>query len=91
MRPLLLTYALLCGADAASTHVMLNRGGQELWLPTQNPWAIDAIVGGQAVAAGLMLSWLDKHEHPKAARIIGWSIVGVRAVVVAHNLGQFAH
>lgn len=93
MKPLLLTLNLLCGADAASTHVGLVQGRnatvtgtREGFLPTQNPFVIDGIIAGQAVASSLALSWLDKHGHSRLARVIAWTSIGVHAVVVTRNI-----
>lgn len=87
MKPLLLILNLTLGADAASTHYALNHGAHELIL-SQNPWKTDAVLAGEAAGISLSLAWLDKRQHPKMARVVGWSFVAVRASVVASNLRQ---
>ena len=88
MKELLLTYTLLCGADAGLTHYGLAQGyTREAWLPTQNPWVIDGLVAGQATLAGWALSKQAK-THPKVARVIAWTIIGIRAGAVAWNVHQ---
>jgi hypothetical protein len=82
----LTTLAGTFAADAASTHYMLQGGAYEAVL-TQNGYVNDAIIAGEAVAVGIGLSrW--SHRHPTGALILGWTIVGVRGAVVAHNLDQ---
>lgn len=87
MKALLITFNLLCGADATTTHAILTRGGREVLLPTQNPWVVDGVVTGEAFAASKSLQVLSR-THPKTARIIGWSLVGLRSVVVVNNVHQ---
>ena len=88
MKELILTFNLLCGADTVSTHIVLHQGGHEFVLPSQNPWVIDGMVAGQAVLGSYALTRLDRNGHPKLARVIGWTLVGIRAVAVVHNVGQ---
>jgi hypothetical protein len=88
MKPLLLTLNLLCGADAASTHAILTHGGTERLLPTQNVWAIDAAVAGEAAGTSLIGAWLDRQRHPKIARAFLWGAIGVRAYAVTHNIRE---
>ena len=87
MTHLLLTLNILMGADATTTHVMLNRGGREVLLPTQNPWAINGIVAGEATAMTFGLTTLSK-EHPKLAKTLTWTLIGVRGAIVAHNVRE---
>jgi hypothetical protein len=91
MKPLLLTLNLLAVPDAAQTHYCLDAHAcHEAWIPSQNPWAIDASVAASAAAQSWILWTLDTHGHPKMARVIGWSLVAGRGAVLAHNL-QLAH
>lgn len=50
MKSLVLTFHLLCGADAGTTSYMLTHGSHELFYPTQNPVAASAMIEGQCVA-----------------------------------------
>jgi hypothetical protein len=87
MKPLLLTLNLLAVPDAVGTHVCIhNHTCHEAWIPTQNPWAIDASVMASAATQSWILSTLDKHGHPKMARVIGWSLIAGRGVVLVHNM-----
>ncbi len=87
MKPLLLTFNLLCGADAATTHYGLTHGAREIVL-SQNPWVDDAAVAGGAITATYGLLWFDAHEHPKLARVLAWTAIGIRAAAVANNVYQ---
>lgn len=87
MKPLLLTYALLCGADSATTYIALAHGGREVWLPTQNPYVIHATTAAQYAVFAWSLQDLNK-QHPKLARVVGWSVAAVRGVAVAYNVRQ---
>ena len=89
MKPLILTWVLMCGADAATTSAILNGGGREMVLPTQNPWVASAIIGGQATVGAITLSKLAI-RHPKLARWVGWTIVGIRATAVVYNSNQLS-
>jgi hypothetical protein len=84
MKPLLLSIFLSCGADATSTHLALTHGAHELVLPSQNPWVIDGIVAGESAAIAFGLHRLHK-THPKLAKALGWSIVGMRSSIAAYN------
>lgn len=86
MKPLLLTLNLLLGADATTTHYALNHGAHEFML-SQNPVVNDVILAGQAVGVSYELQWLNK-KHPKIAKVLGWSFVGVRGAIVVNNLRQ---
>jgi hypothetical protein len=87
MTHLLLTLNILLGADAATTHGILSRGGREVLLPTQNVWAIDGIVAAEGVGMSYGLSKLAV-EHPKLAKGLTWTLIGVRGAIVASNLRQ---
>jgi hypothetical protein len=78
---------LTCGGDTATTVHILRTGGVETWLPTQNPAAAGAIAGGTCVAGMHGVSKLAE-THPKAAKVVGWSLVAFRGSIVYHNLDQ---
>lgn len=84
LKPLLLTFQLLCVGDAVSTHVILDHGGHEIIFPTQNPWAIDGLVAGQAVAVSYVFSKTDT-RHPKLTRVALGGLIAVRVFAVIHN------
>ena len=89
MKSLILGIWLTYGSDAASTHYALTHyNGREALIPTQSPYAIDAVIIGEATLTSFSVNWLDKHEHPKVARIIGWTAVGLRGFVVVHNIKE---
>lgn len=87
MKPLVITLALLHGADAATTQSIINSGGHEALLPTQNVVAIDSIVAGEATTEIVALTRL-RRDHPKLALALGWSLVGIRGAIVASNVRQ---
>ncbi len=87
MKILLLSYLLLSGADATTTHIALNRGGREVLWPTQNPYLIDGLTAGQAIGVTGLATTLHK-GHPRLA--VGMLVVStvVRGVVVVSNIHQ---
>lgn len=87
MKPLLIVFGLTCAGDPITTHHILTHGGTEVWLPTQNPAAASAISAGTCIAGLVSLHGLSK-DHPKAARILGWTLVGLRGSIVASNVTQ---
>lgn len=90
MKPLILTLALLRGADAVTTVDLAHRyGGREAnpFMP-QNPEAIAALIGVETAIQIYTLVRLEK-EHPRLAKIIGWASIGVEAWVVRHNIQQY--
>jgi len=90
MKPLLLALNLVCGGDAVTTHVALAHGAAEVLLPSQRPWMTTMMIAGESAGMSLGLSWLDRRHHPKAARVLGWTVVGIRGAVVLSNLRQLA-
>jgi hypothetical protein len=87
VKTLLVVWGLTCGGDALTTNYIMRTGGREAWLPTQNPAVATTIAGGTCAAGLVGVSQLAK-EHPKAAKFIGWTIVGVRGSIVVSNLNQ---
>jgi hypothetical protein len=78
---------LAFGADATTTHIGLVAGQTRELILTQSPWTNDAILGGEAIAWTWGLRKLAR-THPRAARLVGWSMVAARGIIVAHNVGE---
>ena len=88
MKTILFGIWLTCGSDAATTHYALTqRNAKEVVMPTQNPYAIDGIVAGEAALTSLGLYHLNR-KHPSIARVVGWSMIALRGAVVVHNVEQ---
>ena len=87
MKPILLTLALSCSADAASTHVALGqaavREGNPI-LPSQ-PWAIDAVMAASTVSLVAGLREFRK-AHPRWAWVVAGVVAGVHTVAAIHNV-----
>lgn len=87
MKPLMLSWWLLCGADAATTHHVLTTGGQEMLLPSQNPYVVDGMVLAQA-AMGAYANRELRKTHPKIAMGVMIGMVAFRAFAVTNNTYQ---
>jgi hypothetical protein len=87
MKIMLIVLNLTFGADATTTHYALKHNGTEVIIPSQNPFIIDGAVAAESLSTSLMLAKLNKN-HPKAAKLIGWSIIGARGFVVYHNVNE---
>jgi hypothetical protein len=87
MKPLLVVWGLTCAGDPITTHHILTHGGREAWLPTQSPVLATSISAGTCVAGLVSIAHLAK-DHPKAAKIVGWTLVGLRGSVVLSNIHQ---
>lgn len=85
MRPLLISLALAYGADAGTTVWALKAGAHEALIPSQHPAVIVGLVGVEAITTGILVRWIDHHGHPRLARVVGWSAVGIRGAVSVHN------
>lgn len=73
------------GADAATTHVVLQQGtGREYLIPTQNPFAIDAVIAGEAGIGYWALKKL-RTRHPKLATALTIAVVGIHGAAAIHN------
>jgi hypothetical protein len=72
------------GADAATTHIAMRAGAQELIL-TQRPIANDAILAGEAVLGGWLLHRLDR-QHPKVARALTSIGIGMHGAAAVSNV-----
>jgi hypothetical protein len=85
--PFLLWLNVAIAGDAASTHAVLAHGGREagIFRFTQNPWVLDGLQGGVAASETLGLRKL-RVDHPKAARVLGWTLVGLKAYGDYENL-----
>jgi hypothetical protein len=88
MKIILFGIWMTCSADAVTTHIGLNQGAREVVMPSQNPFILDSIGVSEAAVSSLGIVWLNKHKHPKAARILGWSIIAARGFVVYHNINE---
>jgi hypothetical protein len=84
---MLIVLNLTFGADATTTHYALKHNGTEVIIPSQNPFVVDSFVGAESLSTSIMLVKLNKN-HPKAAKLIGWSIIGARGFVVYHNINE---
>jgi 3-polyprenyl-4-hydroxybenzoate decarboxylase len=87
MKIMLIVLNLTFGADATTTHYALKHNGTEVIIPSQNPFVVDGAVAAESLSTSLMLIKINKN-HPKAAKLIGWSIIGARGFVVAHNINE---
>ena len=87
MKALLLSWWLLCGADAVSTQHILAHGGREMLLPTQNPYAIDGVVFAQALAGDYAVRRL-RQTHPRLAIGVAVGLTAFRGFATAHNVHE---
>jgi hypothetical protein len=87
MKIMLIVLNLTFGADATTTHYALKHNGIEVIIPSQNPFVVDGFVGAESFSLSYSLNRLGR-KHPKTAKIIGWSIIGARGFVVAHNINE---
>jgi hypothetical protein len=87
---LLVSLVAVHAGDAITTHVGLASGRAQEVIMTQQGVMNDAIIGAELLAESAGLTWLVRQGHPKAARILGWTIVGLRGSVVAWNTRQLA-
>lgn len=81
--PILLSLALLRGADAVTTVQGFRRGYGDV-----SGFDAQSALLNQAIGAGAQIGgvwWLDRHDHPKAARMLGWIAIGVEGWTVARN------
>ena len=83
MKTILLALLLSHGADAASSHVAMARGGHELVL-TQNSGVNAALLAGTAVTSALAFKELRK-SHPRWAWGLIVADVAVHSVATAYN------
>jgi hypothetical protein len=88
MGPLLLTLAILHGADVTTTQVVLAQGGTE-----RNPFvpqnrSANLLVGSAASAADVWILHTLGTHHPKLAKVITIAAIGVEGWAVAHNATQ---
>lgn len=78
----LAAYLALFGADAATTHQAIARGGHEMFL-TQSSALNDVLMAGQASA----LWWATGKIHRPALRwTLRLAIAGAHGAAAAHNL-----
>jgi len=88
MNPLLLTLAILHGADVATTQVVLKQGGIELNPVVPQQRAANLLVGSAASAADVWILHKLSAKHPKLAKAIAFTAIGVEGWAVAHNATQ---
>lgn len=84
------TYVGLQTGDAVTTHLARARGARELNPLGRGPlWLDDGIKAVQTVGVLWLLHRLSG-GHPRAARVLEWSINAGMGVVVGSNLRQLA-
>jgi hypothetical protein len=76
-----LTFGTLQGADLATTHAALRRGAVETNAIMRQPLPVQIAIKAGATAA--LVAWSRK--HPKAGKIVVWSLNGLYAGIVIHN------
>jgi hypothetical protein len=88
MNPILLTLALLHGADLASTQVVLHQGGSERnpLMPQAASWNL--AIGSAASAGDIWLLHRIGRSHPRLATVIGIAAIGAEGFAVVHNVRQ---
>ena len=72
-------------ADSVTTHQALARGAREAWLPTQQPWAIDAAIASGAVLGSAEVIYLWQRGHKKKALLMTGIVAGVHTAAAIHN------
>lgn len=82
MKPLLLTWWLLAGADAVTTRHIVMTGGREVMLPSQHPDVLTGLIAGQAYMGSKLLG----PKHTKTTVGIAIGLMVVRGVAVSYNL-----
>jgi hypothetical protein len=87
MLPFYLSLAILAGGDCLTTDIALARGGRESWLPTQNPFILNAAVAGATTAQIIGLQQVRK-THPRLATSLAIAFIVIRGAVVIHNVRQ---
>jgi len=88
VNPLLLTLAMLHGADLGTTQVVLSQGGTE-----RNPFVpqnrtANLVVGSAASVADILILYKLGVHHPKLAKVLTVAAIGVEGWAVAHNATQ---
>jgi hypothetical protein len=89
MNPLLLTLALLHGADITLTNYGISKqGGHEAspFLP-KNQIGLTAVVTAESVGQIYFLHAVSKN-HPKAAKVMSLIAIGAEGFIVYHNAKQ---
>jgi hypothetical protein len=85
MNALLAIWLSLHSCDAITTHLALSRGGIERNpFYTQSPITNDALMAGEAVAAGLLIKTFAP-RHPKLAKTLALAGIGISGYAVMHN------
>lgn len=90
MNTLLALWLATHAADATTTHLALQRGGIERNpLYTQSAWTNDAIMAGEAVAAGLAVKRFAP-AHPRIVKIVAITGMAVSGYAAVHNMRTLA-
>ena len=86
MQSLLLTLALMRGADIASTTVVLHRGGFEQ-NPVMGSTISQVVTRGTFISVGELvgLHMLSTH-HPKLAKTLASVSIGISGAAAGHNV-----
>jgi hypothetical protein len=86
MNALLAIWLSLHSCDAVTTHLALSRGGIERNpFNTQSPITNDALMAGEAVAAGVLMKKFAP-RHPKMAKTLALVGIGISGYAAIHNL-----
>ncbi len=89
MTPLLLTLALLHGADLGMTLDLLHRGASEANpFLSQRASVTTALVASETTFQMYGLHKVSLH-HPKLAKILLLASISVEGAIVAHNAQQY--
>lgn len=70
--------------DAISTHVSIYKGAHEAFIPSQQPWAIDAILATEAVGGWWAATEFYK-EHPKLTKFMVITAIAAHGAASYHN------
>lgn len=74
--------------DGAVTHIGVQKGLiREAWLPTSNPWAVDAVMVGEEIGSDRAVRHMAK-DHPKVAKGMLVAMIAIRGLAVASNIHQ---
>ncbi len=87
MKLMLLFVNLTFGADVATTSYGLKHNASEALIPSQNIYILDGIAASEGLSVSLALIKLNKN-HPKASKVLGWSLIAARGFIVAHNVNE---
>jgi hypothetical protein len=90
MNELLLTLAILHGADSALTLTALHHGAYEVNPILGQDAARNTTIKAAAAGAEIgLLWWLDRTGHRRAARIAATVGISFEAAIVGHNVAVY--